>query len=143
MRALYGLIVCGAIGMLVSLFTKPKSVTELVGLVTGTELDAMRMYKGGEINRAPGRKARGTLKVDPGLGGSGVAVLPPWALERMAARPGDIVYVSDRRWWFGGLRSVHLKAGEPGPEGEMRIGPDALATAHLHDGQQVVVEKII
>jgi len=143
MRALYGLVVCGALGVGVSLFTKPKTAAELVGLVTGTELDAMRKFKGGEPNRKPGKKARLKLTVDPALEGAGLAIVPQDALDTMAAASGDLVYACDPRWWFGGLRSVHVKAGEAGAPGEVRIGPDAAETAHFHAGQEVLVEKIM
>ncbi len=143
MRGLYGLVVCTGLGVGVTLFTKPKSAKELVGLVTGTELDAMRAFKGGEINRTPGKKARLTVVVDEALAGSEQAVVPQSALDTMAAHPGDVIYACDTRWWFGGLRSVHLKAGEIGQADEIRISPDALEVAHFTDGQQVLVEKIM
>ena len=143
MRALYGLIVCSGLGIGVSLFTKPKSAAELVGLVTGTELDAMRKYKGGEINRRPGRKARLRLVVDPALSGVENAVVPQPALDVMAAMPGDMIYAADTRWWFGGLRSVHLKVGEVGEVDAIRISSEAAEVAHFTDGQQVIVEKIM
>jgi hypothetical protein len=183
MRALYGLTVCGAIGIVMTLIswlpalfewlfgpvsfdigpdsnkflralcnvaavvvtyvTRPKPSSELVGLVTGTEVDAMRLYKGAEPNRTPGKKVRLTLRVDPDLQGSDAAVVPQTALDRMSAGVGDILYVCHRWWWFGGLRSVHVRAGEPSGENEVRVSPEALEIAHLDEGQQVVVEKIL
>ena len=147
MRALYGLTVCGALGIGVSLFTKPKTAAELVGLVTGTELDAMRQFKGGEVNRRPGGKARLRLAVRADLDTEGAlaptAIVPQMALDTMAANPGDLLYVCDTRWWFGGLRSVHVKAGDVGEEGVVIISPAALEVAHLNDGQDVLVEKIM
>jgi len=143
MRALYGLIVCGALGVLVTLFTKPKTAAELKGLVTGTELDAMRQYKGGEVNRRPGKKARLRVAVDTTLSDDELCVVPQSALDTMAADPGDLLYVCDKRWWFGGLRSVHVKAGEPGPEDLVKLTPGALAVAHIRSGQDVTVEKIM
>ncbi|HEO69905.1 MAG TPA: sodium:solute symporter family protein [Candidatus Hydrogenedentes bacterium] len=143
MRALYGVLVCGALGVSVSFFTKPKATAEVVGLVTGTELEAMRRYKGSEVNRRPGKKVRLRVKVDDALAGSELAVMPQDALDGMAAGPGDLVYAADVRWWFGGLRSVHLKVGEVGEESVIRMGPDALDGAHFRDGQDVVVEKIM
>ena len=147
MRALYGLTVCGFLGVTVSLFTKPRTAKELIGLVTGTELDAMRKYKGGEVNRRPGKKARLRLAVDAELhdeeATTPLAIVPQSALNAMAAGAGDLLYICDTRWWFGGLRSVHVMAGEPAGEGVVRIGPAALEIAHLNDGQDVMVEKIM
>lgn len=143
MRALYGLTACGVIGVVVSLITKPKPVHELTGLVTGTQLEAMRIYKGGEINRVPGKKARVRLQADASLSDPEIAYVPPRALELMAANTGDILYVCDPRWWFGGLRSVHVRAGLAADGETLRIHPDALADAHLRDGQIAVVDKIL
>ena len=134
---------CGVLGVVVSLVTKPRPLSELTGLVTGTQLEAMRLYKGGEINRTPGKKARVRVQADATLPNPETVVVPEAALGVMAARPGDILYVSDPRWWFGGLRSVHVRAGQPGDGAVLRMHPDALTDAHLRDGQTAVVEKII
>lgn len=144
MRALYGLVVCTVLAVGVSLFTKPKPAEALVGLVTGTELELMRRYKGGPINRRPGKPVRLTVHADATLRESGNAVVPTSALTKMAANAGDLLYVCDTRWWLGGLHSVHVRAAStPCPEGQVRLSPEDLADAHLHDGQEVVVEKIL
>ncbi|HOZ48182.1 MAG TPA: sodium/solute symporter [Candidatus Hydrogenedentes bacterium] len=143
MRALYGLVVCTVIGLSVTFLTKARPAEELVGLVSGTQMEAIRRYKGGEANRTPGKKARLPLVVDESLSGSDIAILPQSALDTLFARPGDVVYLCDPRWWFGGLRSVHLKAAEPGQAREVRIGPEALETSHLISGQDVIIEKIL
>ena len=31
----------------------------------------------------------------------------------MNAKPGDLVYLCDERWWLGGLKSIHSVYGEP------------------------------
>ncbi len=141
MRALYGLLVSGAIGFAVTLFTKPRPVAEIVGLVNGTQLDAMRRFKGGEPNREPGGKVALRLELDPALDAEVIRV-PSAALATMRARPGDLVYACDPRWWFGGLRSVHVRLGEPlEAEGVVRMAPAAADSAHFAEGQSVVLDK--
>ncbi len=64
----------------------------------------------------------------------------------MAAEPGDLLYASHIRWWYGGLLSVHVKAGQPAASKEselLMISPEDAATAHFAEGQQVIVEKIM
>jgi hypothetical protein len=64
----------------------------------------------------------------------------------MAAEPGDLLYASHTRWWYGGLRSVHVKAGPPAESGDselLQMSQEDAATAHFSDGQEVVVEKIM
>ncbi|UCC99106.1 MAG: sodium/solute symporter [Phycisphaerales bacterium] len=146
MRALFGLVAAGVLGVSVTWLTKPRPEEELKGLVAGTQMDAMRRFKGGRPNRKPGAKVRLRTKFDANLSGKNVVVVSQSVLDQMAAERGDLLYASHIRWWYGGLRSVHVKAGLPceGEGGElMRISPEDAHMAHFMDGQQVVVEKII
>jgi len=145
MRALYGLLVAGVLGVSVSFFTRPKPEVELKGLIAGTQMDAMRQFKGGTPNRRPGKKVRLRTKIDQSLSGTDTVILPQSALDKMAAEPGDLLYASHIRWWYGGLRSVHVKAGPASSkESELlMISPEDAATAHFTEAQQVIVEKIM
>ena len=146
MRALFGLLASGTLGVAVSLITKPKTTEQLTGLVAGTQLDAMRQFKGGEPNRRQGSKARVHVKVDQALSGENIVVVSHRVLDEMAAEAGDLLYANHIRWWYGGLRSVHVKAGRPceaGPEEAMRMSPEDAATAHFVEGQEVLLEKIM
>ncbi len=141
-RALYGLLVCGIVGIVVSFFTKPRPEEEIVGLVNGTQLAAMRNFKGAKENRRPGKKVRVAMAIDEGLSGSEVAVVPQSVLDDMAADPGDLIYLCEPRWWFGGLRSVHLKVGDVSEDGIVKISPEAVEDAHFVDGQDIIIEKL-
>ena len=146
MRALYGLLVAGVLGVSVTFFTRPRPASELKGLVAGTQKDAMRQFKGGRPNRKPGKKVRLRTKIDQSLSGTDTVILSQSALDKMAAEPGDLLYASHIRWWYGGLRSVHVKAGPPASSKEselLMISPDDAATAHFTEAQQVIVEKIM
>ena len=146
MRALFGLLAAGTLGVLVTFLTRPRPEAEIKGLVAGTQTDAMRSFKGGEPNRRKGSKVRLQVSLDPSLSDDNMVVISPSALEKMAADPGDLLYASHIRWWYGGLRSVHVKAGPAGDSedaGLMRISPEDAATAHFTQGQEVVVEKIM
>jgi SSS family solute:Na+ symporter len=146
MRALFGLLAAGALGVSVTLFTKPKPEVNLKGLVAGTQIDGMRKFKGGQPNLRPGKKVRLKTKFDQSLADTNTVVVPQSALDKMAAEPGDLLYASHIRWWYGGLRSVHVKAGQPSDSDRqefMLISPEDAATANFTDGQQVIVEKIM
>jgi hypothetical protein len=143
MRALYGLIVSGGLGFVITWFTKPRPAEEIVGLVNGTQLDAMRLFKGSEPNREPGKQATLTLRLDADLDEEIIRV-PAAAMEILKARTGDMAYACDPRWWFGGLRSVHVRLGEVvDEENIIRMAPAAVESAHFRDGQQVVLDKIM
>jgi len=145
MRALYGLLVAGGLGVAVTWMSRPRSESELKGLVAGTQTDAMRQFKGGEPNRRPGKKVRVKVQLDKSLAGTETVVLAQSSLDQMAAEPGDLLYASHTSWWYGGLRSVHVKAGPVAPteDDTLLIGPDSAATARFAAGQEVIVEKIM
>ncbi len=146
MRALFGLVAAGVLGVSVTWLTRPRPDAELKGLVAGTQTDAIYRFKGGPPNRKPGGKVLLRTKLDKSLSEQKVVVVSQSALDKMAAEPGDLLYASHIRWWYGGLRSVHVRAGPPceADRAELiRISPEDAATAHFTEGQQVVVEKII
>ena len=146
MRALFGLLAAGTLGVSVTFITKPKAEAKLKGLVAGTQTEGMWKFKGGRPNLRPGKKVRLQTKIDQSLSGNNTVIIPKSALDKMAAEPGDLLYASHTRWWYGGLRSVHVKAGPPAESDQhelMLISPEDAATARFADGQQVVLEKIM
>ncbi len=69
--------------------------------------------------------------------------LSPQMLERLGAEPGDLLYVCDARWWLGGLRSLHCRAGEPHEaDGTLLVHPEAVELGSLRTDKPVVIEKI-
>lgn len=141
-RAIFGLAASGAIGIAVARCTTPQPREALAGLVTGTQLEAMAHFKGAPINRREGEAVYLPVQTDPALEDAETVQLSPAHLETLAAAPGDLLYVCDRRWWFGGLRSIHTKAGEPGKDDVLRLSPEAMARGHFNDGDVVYVEKL-
>jgi len=150
MRACYGAFVSTFLGVLVAFFTKPESVEKQRGLVWGTIADALRSYKG-----SPGKDEAVTrslavprrLEEDPGL----VNALPVVHISRGLARrlkagENDLVYVTDRRWWTGGLHSAHAVVGEvrDADEPEVWMGPDTakLVITSRRSGLPVRVERL-
>lgn len=117
MRALFGLSISAAIGVVVTLFTRPEPEERQRGLVWGTVADALRRYKGGPGDESASRAAPAFPRVardEAPLRGEArlpvVRLSPPLAAA-LEAKPGDLVYVSDRRWWKGGLHSAHAVVG--------------------------------
>ena len=52
------------------------------------------------------------------------------AAAALEAAAGDLIYLSDRRWWLGGLRSAHAVVGEVVDSGEpwLELGPETFAS---------------
>ncbi len=63
-------------------------------------------------------------------------------MARLHARPGDLLYVADARWWLGGLRSLHCRAGQPHDQGNaVLMHPQAFEMGSFLPGRRVRVEK--
>ena len=63
-------------------------------------------------------------------------------LSRMAAEVGDLVYLSDKRKWLGGLKSIHSEYGEPhDEEGVVYINRDHLEHGLFDEGKSLIAEK--
>ncbi|MBN2447472.1 MAG: sodium:solute symporter family protein [Phycisphaerae bacterium] len=141
MRAFYGLVVSGVIAVVVTLFTRPEPFEKCRGLVWGTIADAIKHYKGG----AAGRERAGARvlavastydddALHPKLG------LPKVCISRGVAEPlgigvGDLVHVSDRRRWLGGLRSTHAVVADIIADGEashIQVGPSTAKMVGLN-----------
>ncbi|MEE3203698.1 MAG: sodium/solute symporter [Candidatus Neomarinimicrobiota bacterium] len=113
MRAFYGLSVSAVIGIVVTLFTKPESSDRQKGLVWGTIKDAILHYKGSAGAEAAGRKTLACPQLvdrcleTAGTGNLALVDISTSLARELEAGPGDLLYISDRRWWLGGLYSAH------------------------------------
>ena len=142
MRALYGLAGSGLIAILVTLFTKGRRESELEGLVVGTLWKAKEIYKGGKPNEKDGLNVVCHVREDDGVGEVSVSGKTAKLLE---ANVGDIVYLSDARWWLGGLRSVHAKISDIRDDGETNVlvAPSLVSEGRLLLARNHKIERII
>lgn len=191
MTAIFGLVCSAVIGVIVSLFTKPKPEAELAGLWIGSIDIGRRKFKGAEPNYEVGKKITAELRVSPdGTSGPTTAlsvaelqataaklaeardapvvdlryasarapVSPPPPgqaqpeysivrlgtadMQRLKAREGDLLFVGNARWWLGGLRSLHCRAGTPHDEGKVVLmAQEAFKAGNFLPGRRVRVEK--
>jgi SSS family solute:Na+ symporter len=141
-RALYGLVGSGVIALLVTLFTRGRRAPELEGLVVGTLWQAKERYKGGKPNEDDGLKVGCLLRENDAAGE--VSVNREVA-ESLKARVGDIVYLSDARWWLGGLRSVHAKVSDirDDDDSTVLVARSLVLEGRLQVGRRHKIEKII
>ncbi|MHC5114827.1 MAG: sodium:solute symporter family protein [Planctomycetota bacterium] len=153
MRAFFGLSVSAAIGVVVTLFTRPEPEDKQRGLVWGTVADAIRLYKGtAGAERTTTRATALPRRADvepPRRGDAALAVVTinRALADALEAGEGDLVYISDARRWLGGLRSAHAAVGEvtetPGPP-SITIGPDTFSSvvAASRKDLPIVVERL-
>jgi SSS family solute:Na+ symporter len=144
MRALFGMVVTGVVGVAISFMTQPKKSEDIVGLTVDTLDEGMALYKGGTPNHEVGKKVRRLpVQVDRVIP-EGTISLSPKTMELLKAKEGDMVYIEDSRWYLGGLRSEHVKAGPPHERGDeaVLISPVTFEQAYLVNGRTATLEKI-
>jgi solute:Na+ symporter, SSS family len=154
MRDLFGVLLSAAVAVAAT-FIWPNTAADeqrISGFWLGSLQTAKRLFKGSEPNdNDPGQDAILTLqaadelvKDDSGLIEKVVVTVCAQDAAIMSARSGDLVYVTDPRWWLGGLHSLHatLRVG-PAPQGSIIIPLPAIQDAFLIPGHKVRIEKII
>jgi SSS family solute:Na+ symporter len=155
MRACYGVSVSLAIGLVVTIFSRPKPKNELIGLVWGTEREAALDFKGVDTGTLAG--------YDPGAGcikkfmevfeyeseeDDSKVFMSSGDLALLSASQGDLLYCSHRFPLFGGLRSMKASAGllpdgDNHPSGRIGIPREAMDAARFSPGQRISVERIL
>jgi len=113
MRALFGLLVSGVIGVAVSLVTRPRPLDEVRGWVWGTVSDAVARYKGRPGTESASAWASTEVREGGpaerhGLGNLEGARISAALARALEAGVGDLLYVTDRRGWLGGLYATHV-----------------------------------
>ena len=63
-------------------------------------------------------------------------------LSKLEAEVGDLVYLSDKRKWLGGLKSIHSKIGKPHNEdGKVYLSEDQIDHGLFDKGKMLIAEK--
>ncbi len=145
MRAFFGFVVSTTIGVGVTIFTKPRAEESIRGLVYSSVRDAIYKFKGGEPSDEYGKKVRVLLQtVTGGEQTDHVIRLSLVDMKKMKAQTGDMVNISDHRWWTGGLASANVFLGEPhDQEGLVLVNGDLLSAENLPGNRPLIVEKIL
>jgi SSS family solute:Na+ symporter len=149
-RAFFGVVVSGAIGIGVSIFTRPRPAEEVTGLTWDSLRAARDRFKGGKSkDDGGGPKIHAVVHLLEGEARPPGDDLPPVALtkeslEKLRASPGDILFVDDCRWWMGGLRSVRGRAVlRESKEGGVFLPADEVARNRWSQGKRVVLQRIL
>jgi len=143
-RALYAVAVSAAIGIIVTLFTKPKDEASIQGLTWNTIEVAKRLFKQGEPNETPGKIVNVQLVITEDTEVEDEVRVCPASMQVMQANPGDLVHVRDRRWWYGGLKSTHARLGKPTAKSGTCEVPKSLAdSGSLLNSTRLQIEKML
>ncbi len=144
MRACFGLSVSAVIGVAVTFFTRPEPKSRQRGLVAGSLREAR------EHVNAPAPKASLAIphQLDKDSRSDDRDLLPLVTLSKSTAREldaaaGDRVFLTDTRWYLGGLRAAHAMVdsimGDEAPR--VGLGP-ALYASLVQDKRRDVPLRI-
>ncbi|MCZ7611018.1 MAG: sodium:solute symporter family protein [Ignavibacterium sp.] len=117
-------------------YSKYSERTHTEGLTVWSIAKAKEMFKGSKVNDRDGEIIKVNWKIKEST--DDLMYFSKNDMAKMAADPGDLIYLCDARRYLGGLKSVHSTYGEPHNEdGIVYITQD-----HLDQGQ-FVKDKIL
>jgi SSS family solute:Na+ symporter len=105
------LIVSSLVAIVTTHYVKYDEVSQTLGLTSWSLDKAKEFFKGSKINNREGDKILVNWKIKPGE--DDIINFSQNDLNKMSADVGDLVYITDQRWYLGGLKSIHSKFGEP------------------------------
>lgn len=138
-RACYGIVVSGALGVVVSLLTRPPDPGNLGRLVWGPERALMRAFKGSEPNLRPSSPVRAAVRAADDLAGKAVRTTAA-IMEQLGADVGDRVFVRASGWSYGGLKAAHAVLSGTCDDG-VELSAGALDATRTEVGKTVILEK--
>jgi SSS family solute:Na+ symporter len=143
MRSLFGLVLSAVAGVVFTLLDSTPPRKDVEGLTAASLEDGAALFKGGKPNhRGAGRSA--VLPVRATKSTSATAHLPRKVMEDLHVDEGDLLYLSDVRWWLGGFRALHVKAGAPsGSKDALEVAGSVLEDGNMLPDRRVRVEKIM
>ncbi len=126
--------------LVVNYFVDYDEEKHTLGLTAGTINIARRLFKGSDPNDSEGKMAMVKLKVVEG--DDSTVRFSGKDMDTMAAKPGDLVYLCDKRNWLGGLKSIHSSYGETHTEnGVVYITEEQLKTGMFVEDRLLTAEK--
>ena len=141
-RALYNVVACASIGVVVTLLTKPSNnYDKIKGLTLWTIKDGPKYFKGSEVNKNAGI----TIK----FSGSEIEVsnkednkvcLPKKYMNEIKGEKGDLIYISDHRWYLGGMKSTHARLGDVSKNNKVIISQDVFDHAQFNLKKDIIIE---
>ncbi len=108
------LLMCVSIAFITTYYVKYDPEKQTAGLTVWSIHKAKEWFKGSKLNEREGENAIVHFKLIDSE--EDVIRFSHKDMHKMAAEPGDLVYISDTRKWLGGLKSCHSVYGKPHDE---------------------------
>ena len=102
------------VALVTTFYVKYDAEAQTAGLTIWSVHKAKEWFKGRKLNEREGENVKAHFKIVEG--DEDVINFSRKDMNKMAAEPGDLVYISDTRKWLGGLKSCHSVYGEPHDE---------------------------
>ncbi|MFZ1290976.1 MAG: sodium:solute symporter family protein [Melioribacteraceae bacterium] len=121
-------------------YSKYSEETHTDGLTIWGLAKAKEMFKGSKVNDADGEIIKVNWKLVDST--DDLMCFSKNDMKKMSANSGDLVYVSDARKYFGGLKSVHSTYGKPHNEdGIVYINQEHVDQGQFVKGKILTAEK--
>ncbi len=141
-RALYNVFACVSIGIIATLFTKPpKNYDRIKGLTIWTIKDGPQYFKGSDVNKNAGITIQFSgAEVEVTQKDNNEVLLPKNYMDKIKGNKGDLIYISDHRWYLGGLKSTHARLGSVSDNNKVTISKDVFDHAQFNLSKDLIIE---
>lgn len=141
-RALYNVFICVSIGIIVTLFTKPpKNYDRIKGLTIWTIKDGPQYFKGSDVNKNAGITIQFSgAEVEVTQKDNNEVSLPKNYMDKIKGNKGDLIYISDHRWYLGGLKSTHARLGSVSDNNKVIVSKDVFDHAQFNLSKDLIIE---
>ena len=141
-RALYNVFICVSIGIIVTLFTKPpKNYDRIKGLTIWTIRDGPQYFKGSDVNKNAGITIQFSgAEVEVTQKDNNEVSLPKNYMDKIKGNKGDLIYISDHRWYLGGLKSTHARLGSVSDNNKVTVSKDVFDHAQFNLSKDLIIE---
>ena len=141
-RALYNVFACVSIGIIVTLFTKPpKNYDRIKGLTIWTIRDGPQYFKGSDVNKNAGITIQFSgAEVEVTQKDNNEVSLPKNYMDKIKGNKGDLIYISDHRWYLGGLKSTHARLGSVSDNNKVIVSKDVFDHAQFNLSKDLIIE---
>ena len=141
-RALYNVVACVAIGVVVTLLTKPPSnYDKIKGLTLWTIKDGPKYFKGSEVNKNAGITIKFSgSEIEVSNKEDNTVSLPKKYMNEIKGEKRDLIYISDHRWYLGGMKSTHARLGDVSENNKVVISQDVFDHAQFNLEKDIIIE---
>jgi len=124
----------------VTYFVKYDPDRQIEGLTAWSVSKAKEMFKGSKVNEREGEIINVNYKIMDSE--EDIVSVSVADMQKMAADPGDLVYVCDKRKYLGGLKSIHSVLGKPHNEnGVVYLNKGQIESGVFQKGRTLTIEK--